>query len=196
MIPVWQAALGGMLLGLSLALPPGPVTAVMMNAGAHGRLRESLATAAGAIGGDAIWLALAATGAATALQREPRAVGFLGLLGASLLLWMAWRSWTAEVGPDRGPGSFRMGFFIVLTSPFSLAWWLGNGTLLFSAWGLTGIVALFLTTTLYSVAFSLIFWRLGTRAGGVIRFLSRLSTGLLTVFGLYVAWTSLRLIGV
>ena len=54
-----KALLAGAALGVSLAAPPGPVTAVMATAASRGRSREAILTALGAITGDAIWLGLA-----------------------------------------------------------------------------------------------------------------------------------------
>lgn len=84
-------------------------------------------------------------------------------------------------------GNPRIGGFLGLA---------GAGLLFGSAWGLTGILAFFLTTATYSVAFSLVFCRLDPRAGDAIRLLSRLSAALLVAFGLYVAGTGLLLVGI
>lgn len=195
----WHAALAGALLGLSLAAPPGPVIAIMTNASLKGRVREGIATALGAISADLSWLLLAVLGAVALLAAHPHWVGGMGLFGAGLLLWMAYSTFTAAragVHGNRTPGSWKLGFMTVLTSPFSAAWWLANGTLLYTSWGLPGIVGLFFSLILYSVAFCYAFRWLGVRAASAAVGVAYASVALLGGFGLYVAWESLNLLGI
>lgn len=193
----WHAALAGALLGLSLAAPPGPVTAIMANAAMRGRVRESLLTACGAISADFSWLALAVFGAIAYLDRHPRAVGAMGLTGAALLMWMAWSTWNAArsgLHANHNPGSWKLGYVTVLTSPFSVAWWLANGTLLYVSWGPPGIAGLFLSLLLYSAAFSYAFRWLGARTARAVVGVAYGSVLVLAGFGLYVGFTALRLL--
>lgn len=195
-IPVWRAALTGALLGISIAAPPGPVMAIMANASMRGRIRESLLTACGGISGDVLWLALAILGAIAYLGAHTHVVGVLGLAGGALLLWMAWSTWRAAragLHASSLPGSWKLGFFTVLTSPFSLAWWLANGTLLYTAWGWSGIGGFFVAGALYAVAFSYAFRWLGGRAASAVLWVAYISVAVLAGFGLYIGWTSLRL---
>ena len=198
-LSVWHAVIAGALLSISIAAPPGPVTTIMTNSSMRGRMRESLFTACGAIVGDMVWLALAIIGAVAFLNQRPRVVGMLGLAGALLLLWMAWTTWrTARKGmhADGTPGSWKIGFFTVLTSPFSLAWWLANGTLLYTVWGWPGIIAFFCTGSLYAVAFTYAFRWVGGKAMSAVVGVAYVSAVVLAGFGLYVGWTSLRLLHV
>ena len=193
----WHAALAGALLGLSLAAPPGPVMAIMATASLRGRVRESLMTSGGAICADFTWLSLAVLGAVTVLDRYPRVVGLMGLAGAGLLLWMAFATWKAARAGVHGsptPGSWRLGYMTVLTSPFSLAWWLANGTLLYTSWGLPGIAGLFLSLVLYTVAFTYAFRWLGARAASAAVGVAYGSVLMLGGFGLYVGWEGLKLL--
>ena len=194
----WHAALAGALLGLSLAAPPGPVTAIMATAALRGRVRESLMTALGAISADFTWLSLAILGAVTILDRHPRVVGLMGLAGAALLLWMAWGTWKAARAGIHGndtPGSWKLGYMTVLTSPFSMAWWLANGTLLYTSWGAPGIAGMFLSLLVYTVVFTSGFRWLGARAATTAVGVAYGSVLMLGGFGLYVGWEALKLLG-
>ena len=196
-ISVWHAVLSGALLGISIAAPPGPVMAIMANASMRDRVRESLMTAAGGIGGDVLWLALAIIGAITYLGKHPHVVGVLGLAGGALLLWMAWNTWRAArtgLHASHTPGSWKIGFLTVLTSPLSFAWWLANGTLLYTVWGWAGIGGFFAAGALYVLAFSYGFRWLGSKAASAIVWVAYISVAVLIVFGLYVGWTSLQLL--
>ena len=196
--PGWRALLAGMLLGLSLAAPPGPVIAIMATASLRGRVREAILTAFGAISADFTWLMLAVLGVVTLLDHHPHVVGLLGCGGALLLLWMAWTTWQAAragLHENDTPGSWRLGYLTVLTSPFSMGWWLANGSLLYTAWGIPGIAGLFLALILYSVAFAYGFRWLGARAAAAVLGVAYLSVAMLAGFGLYVGWTGLKLLG-
>jgi threonine/homoserine/homoserine lactone efflux protein len=193
----WHAFLAGSLLGLSLAAPPGPVMTVMANASMRGRLKESLKMAFGSIAGDITWLTLAILGAVTFLKSYPRVVGLMGMAGAVLLVWMAWSTWrNARAGLHRSstPGSLKLGYFTVLTSPVSFAWWLANGILLYTTWGWPGIVGMFTALIVYSVAFSYMFNWLGMKAASAIQWVAYSSVGVLAGFSLYVGWISLHLL--
>jgi threonine/homoserine/homoserine lactone efflux protein len=171
---------------------------IMANASMRGRVRESLITACGGISGDVLWLALAIIGTVTFLDHRPHLVGVIGLGGAGLLVWMAWSTWrSARAGmhASNAPGSWKLGFFTVLTSPFSLAWWLANGTLLYSVWGWPGIASFFITGSLYAVSFTYTFRWVGRKAESAVVWVAYASVAVLGGFGLYVGWTSLRLLG-
>ncbi len=194
----WHAALAGALLGLSLAAPPGPVSAIMATASLRGRVRESLMTAAGALCGDLTWFSLAILGTIAYLGRHPRAVGLLGLAGAALLLWMAWGTWkSARAGlhASEAPGSWKLGYLTVLTSPFSFAWWLANGSLLYSSWGPAGLAGMFLALIVFTLAFTYGFRWLGARTARAVVGVAYASALVLAGFGLYVGWTGFQLLG-
>ncbi|HEY3857993.1 MAG TPA: LysE family transporter [Gammaproteobacteria bacterium] len=192
----WHAALAGALLGLSLAAPPGPVMAIMASASLHGRVKEAFFTACGAITADFCWLSLAVIGALAFFDTHPHWLGMLGLGGAALLMWMAWSTWRSArrgLKDSHTPGSWKLGFFTVLTSPFSLAWWLANGALLYTSWGLPGILGLFLSLFFYSALFCQAFRWLGTRATRAALGVAYGSVLVLAGFGLYVGYTALGL---
>ncbi|MGH8400746.1 MAG: LysE family transporter, partial [Gammaproteobacteria bacterium] len=172
---------------------------IMANASMRGRVKESLITACGGISGDVLWLALAIIGTVTFLNHRPHIVGLIGLGGAGLLIWMAWSTWrTARAGmhASSAPGSWKIGFLTVLTSPFSLAWWLANGTLLYSVWGWPGIASFFITGSLYAFVFTYTFRWVGRKAESAVVWVAYTSVAVLAGFGLYVAWASLRLLQV
>jgi threonine/homoserine/homoserine lactone efflux protein len=189
--------LAGALLGLSLAAPPGPIIAVMATEAVRGHSRASLLTAAGAITGDAMWLGLVVLGFIAFLGDHPRIVGFLGLCGAELLLWMAWGAFkSARRGILGSPltGSYHLGFLTVLTSPFSFAWWLANGTVIIASWGAAGIAGLFISLIAYSLAITYGLAWLGGRVRTAIVAIAYASAVMLAGFGVYVGVTSVRML--
>jgi threonine/homoserine/homoserine lactone efflux protein len=196
---LWHAIVGGGLLAISIAAPPGPVMTIMANASMRGRVKESLITACGGISGDMLWLTLAIIGTLTFLNHRPHLVGWIGLGGALLLIWMAWSTWRAAragMHASDTPGSWKLGFLTVLTSPFSLGWWLANGTLLYSVWGWPGIASFFVTGSLYALAFTYAFRWVGRKAETAVVWVAYASVAVLAGFGVYVGWASLRLLQV
>lgn len=194
----WHAALAGGLLGLSLVAPPGPVTAIMVSASLRGRVQQAFLTACGAICGDLCWLMLSVLGVLTVFHDHPRWLGYLGLAGAALLLWMAWSAWTSTrrgIQDSHTPGSWKLGFITVLTSPFSLAWWLANGALLYTSWGLPGIAGLFLSLFVYCALFCEAFRWLGRRTAAAAALgVAYVSVLVLAAFGLYVGYIGVGLL--
>ena len=187
----------GILLGLSLAAPPGPILTVMAHEAMQGRVRAALLMATGAITGDAIWLGLAALGTVTLLGEHPRIIGLLGLVGGGLLAWTAFTTWRAALEgfhSRRGHGSYRLGLVTALTSPYSFAWWFANGTLLVSSWGLPGIAGMFLALVVFSVAVSFAFRWLGRRFEAAMTWVAFASAVLLLAFGLYFVIGATRLL--
>lgn len=196
---LWHAIIGGGLLAISIAAPPGPVMTIMANASMRGRVKESLITACGGISGDMLWLTLAIIGTLTFLNHRPHLVGWIGLGGALLLIWMAWSTWRAAragMHASDTPGSWKLGFLTVLTSPFSLGWWLANGTLLYSVWGWPGIASFFMTGGLYALAFTYTFRWVGRKAETAVVWVAYASVAVLAGFGVYVGWASLHLLQV
>lgn len=191
------AFLAGIVLGLSLAAPPGPVLAVMAHEAMRERSRKALATAAGAISGDVIWLSLAALGTVTVFARYPKILGLLGLVGAVLLGRMAWMTFRAAHSgfhAAKGNGSYRLGLLTVLTSPYSFAWWFANGALLVSSWGWAGIAGMFVSLAGFSIGITWAFRWLGRRFEKAMTWVAWASAVLLAVFAGYFLLGALQLL--
>ena len=193
-LPLFAA---GLVLGLSLAAPPGPVMAIMATASAQGRPRESVVTAMGAIVGDAVWLLLAVAGFITVLRSHPRVIGALGIVGGAMLLWMAWqgfRSARRGIADSRLRGSFRVGFATVLSSPYSFAWWVASGPIVISTLRVPGIVGLFFSLVVYTIAFSYALSWLGARVKHAALVVAYVGVAMLSLFGIYFAQEGFRLL--
>jgi threonine/homoserine/homoserine lactone efflux protein len=134
----------GLLLGWSVAWPPGPVNAEMIRRGLTRGFRASAAVGFGACTADFLW-ALAVTGGAGALATLPGVRPALGGLSLALLLFLAWtflvgafRAWqrsrrpadlaaAAPAAPGRFAGTrggFVLGLSMALSSPWNIAFWL------------------------------------------------------------------------
>jgi len=133
----------GLILGWSVAWPPGPVNAEMIRRGllprsAHGGFWAAWLVGLGACTGDFLW-ALGVSAGAGALINTPAVRLILGVISLALLLILAavfslgaWRAARAHkatsetIAPTRRrqmPG-FLLGLTLALTSPWNIGFWL------------------------------------------------------------------------
>ncbi len=136
------ALLNAFLLGWSVAWPPGPINAEMIRRGLLPRERgggfwSAWPIALGACCGDFLWAFGVSLGAGALLSSISlrRALAVVSLL---LLLFLAtrfalaaWRIYETHRATDgripqqaEGKGGFLLGFFVVLTSPWNVGFWL------------------------------------------------------------------------
>ncbi|MCB1007434.1 MAG: LysE family transporter [Acidobacteria bacterium] len=129
----------GLLLGWSVAWPPGPINAEIVRRGLTRGFWPAAAIGFGACSGDFSW-ALAVSLGAGALADRPGVRPLLAGLSLVLLLFLAWTYLAGAVGswrpirggeappPARALDSTRAGFFLglgmALSSPWNLAFWL------------------------------------------------------------------------
>lgn len=124
----------GLLIGVSVAWPPGPINAEIMRRGLNYGFRPAVLFGSGACVGDAVWAIVAGTGAAL-LSQLTHAEVILRPLSAALLLGLAafylYGAWRAAFSPDQKTkaishvGGFFLAFTLALTSPWNLAFWIG-----------------------------------------------------------------------
>lgn len=136
-LPLGLAA-KGVLLGWSIAWPPGPINAEMIRRGVTRGFWPAWAVGLGACSGDFLW-ALAVSAGAGALADLPGVRPLLGVTSIVLLLVLA-RTFlrgarearraakegtTLPVRPlDSTRGGYLLGFGLALSSPWNIAFWL------------------------------------------------------------------------
>jgi threonine/homoserine/homoserine lactone efflux protein len=130
----------GLLLGWSVAWPPGPVNAEMIRRGLTTGYASALAVGLGASSGDFLWAVAVALGAGS-LAALPGVRPALGGISLVLLLFLAWSffraAWRSLARHRRGAppapaagrfdtthGGFVLGLTMALSSPWNLAFWL------------------------------------------------------------------------
>ncbi len=131
----------GLVLGWSVAWPPGPINAemirrVLLPRAQGGGFWPAWQLGLGACTGDFIW-ALGVAAGAGALLASPRLHLALGIISFSLLLFLAfnfargaWRAWQAHSNPAaavplrRGNArGYFLGLILALTSPWNIGFW-------------------------------------------------------------------------
>ncbi|GCF14988.1 hypothetical protein Harman_29230 [Haloarcula mannanilytica] len=128
-------ALGGVLFGLALAAPPGPMNAVIAEESALRGWRAGFFAGLGAMTADACFFVLALLGVATIITETPGLERVMVSAGGLLMLWFAYGAvqdahtvagadLSATSGESRG---FRKAFVLALTNPYQVAFWLTVG---------------------------------------------------------------------
>ena len=131
MLTVALSVVAGLLLGMSLAAPPGPMNAVIAEESVNRSWRAGFAAGLGAMSADAIFFVLALAGLVAFVERAPTVRGVMVGIGGLLMLYFAY-------GAVRGAGSFsesegsdaagfRKAFALALTNPYQITWWLTAG---------------------------------------------------------------------
>lgn len=196
-----EAFLAGLALGLSLAGPPGPVNALMLQASAARGPLAGMPIGLGATTADAGFFLLALAGSLAFLASRPTLLGAVSLLGAALLAFYAWGAWRAaratrqpEAAPVRRAG-FRAGFLAAATSPFNLAWWIGPGSVLIAQAGLWLMAGLFLGILAWVLLFNAAVGHLGRRVRRLQEGVGYASAAILAAFALWVGLRGLELLG-
>lgn len=120
----------GVVLGLSLAAPPGPMNAVIAEESVVRGWMAGVRTGVGALTSDAIFCALAFGGAlAVADSRAVR--GAMAFVGGLIMLYFAAEAVrdVSESAPKESYG-FRKALAVGLTNPYQIGWWLTAGVAL------------------------------------------------------------------
>jgi len=196
--------LGYVLLGLSLAAPIGPINAAQMDRGIRYGFWHSYLTGVGAAVADGIYMLIVYAGVVRFIE-APIVQTFLWLFGAFVLLYSGIESLInikdLEIGSNRKKEpllkSFMSGFFMSLSNPLTILFWLGiYGSVLAKTAATSGRGEL----VLYSLAIfsGLLIWdiTMAAMATGAKRFLtSTLLTAIsvlsglsLIGFGVYFGW--------
>jgi threonine/homoserine/homoserine lactone efflux protein len=127
-------AVGGIVFGLALAAPPGPMNAIIAEESALRGWRSGFAAGLGAMTADVCFFLLALAGVATVVRTTPGLRRAMVAVGGLLMLWFAYGAIKdanalsamdgAASGESRG---FRKAFVLALTNPYQVVFWLTVG---------------------------------------------------------------------
>lgn len=136
------AAVLGMGLGLSLAIPPGPVNALIVREasrhGALGGIRAGLPAPTL----DTVYMLLVVFGLPQVVDLDA-AKPWLASVGALLMLYLAWDTARVRATTAAPPAKAVALWAVTLSNPFQYAWWLSAGATFLGeqdVWGAVGFV--------------------------------------------------------
>ncbi len=130
-----EVLIAAFVVGMTHAVPPGPVTFEVLRRGAAQGLAPALLVDAGAVAADAVFFVLIVFGLSQVIA-SPNARLALWLCGSALLMFLGLRGVYKALAEKRKPGvpgasgrvgkemsPFLTGFLICITSPFAIIWW-------------------------------------------------------------------------
>ena len=130
----------GFIIGLTHAMPPGPITFEVLKRGVSEGLASALKVDAGAVAADAVFFTLIVVGLSQVLS-HPAGRLAMWLCGCALLTLLGLRGIyrvivkksAINVEKPHSGSPLASGFLICITSPFAIVWWMGvfAGTMVF-----------------------------------------------------------------
>lgn len=130
------SVLAGVIFGLALAVPPGPMNAIIAEQSVRRGWRAGFAAGLGAMTADVVFFVFAFVGVAAVVEEVPGLEVLLYLLGGLLMLWFAVDAVQAVVSTEAvsvrtsGATGFQKALVLGLTNPFQLGFWLTVGVAL------------------------------------------------------------------
>jgi len=129
----------GMLFGLALAAPPGPMNAIIAEESVVRGFGSGFRAGLGAMTADVLFFLLALAGAVTVVERAPRIRAAMVAIGGLLMLYFALdaarsteETLTAEAASGESRG-FTKALVLGLTNPYQILFWLTVGVGLLEA---------------------------------------------------------------
>lgn len=123
--------LAGMVFGLAIAAPPGPMNAVIAEESVLRGWLSGVWAGLGAMAADACFFVLALVGAVAVVERVPAIRGAAFAIGGLLMLYFAYGAarganddHEAATGERRG---FAKAFVLAITNPYQVVFWLTIG---------------------------------------------------------------------
>ena len=203
--------LAGVVFGLALAAPPGPMNAVIAEESVLRGWTSGFKAGLGAMTADLVFLGLALAGAVAVLERAPTLRNTMVAVGGVLMLYFAYGALngaresfrTAATPESRG---FSKAFVLALTNPYQILFWLTVGVgllapgsvdvLAYAADALAGVVVvetghpallvgLFGGIAVWIVGFPAALSAAEQRTENAAPAVAVLSAGVLALFGVY-----------
>ncbi len=152
--------LAGILIGLSLAVPPGPVNAIIAAESARKSCIEGIKVGLGAMTADATFLVITLIGVAVLLTGQTVKI-VVSLAGGILLAYMAIKILKGYNRPIRESGKedvrnhYLTGVIVGITNPASILWWATAGAALIANFNAPGIAGFFIGIFIWVASFSI-----------------------------------------
>lgn len=140
------------------ALIPGPSVMAVISRSISSGVNNGLMVTLGIVIADYVFICLALTGLSTLFSLFGELTVWLKYLGASYLLWLAYRTWQLDIAPTAGVGpqseklttNVFVGLFIGLANPKAILFYLGffPAFIELSSIGLNEVVIILLISTI------------------------------------------------
>ena len=154
-----SSIVAGIVLGLSLGVPPGPVNAAIAAAAARRSYVDGIKIGLGAMTSDFTYLVLTVIGVAVLLTGTV-ARNAISVVGGLILLYFAYATLksykkTTEAPDSIGTGNhYLMGLVMGLTNPLGILWWVTAGAAFVAMFNLLGVAGFMLGLFAWVSSFS------------------------------------------
>ncbi|MEL9914609.1 MAG: LysE family transporter [Thermoplasmatales archaeon] len=164
----FYVSIAGYLLGLSLAAPPGPVNAIIMNESSKSAFHGA-SVGAGAMTADAIFLVVLYF----VKDSIPHWIfKYLYIVGAAYMLFLATSVLRAKMPSRSQRGNYLVGISVGITNPFQIVWWVTVGLFLIEKLTFISVLFFFLGIATWITVFPITVYRFGRDYTNVVKFVS------------------------
>ncbi len=178
----------GVLLGLSMAAPPGPVNAMILRESMKSRLHGS-SVGFGAMTADLIFFLVIYYVRA---EIPPLVLRILYLVGGVLLLLLAYLTLKSSPSVNTSvSGNYFTGLLMGLTNPYQISWWVTIGIYMVDSFGTTSILGFFSGIVIWVITFPY-FSNLYVKR--YVKYVNLVSFAILASFGVYILVQGIRLL--
>jgi threonine/homoserine/homoserine lactone efflux protein len=181
-----SAALLGIVLGVSLAAPPGPITAMIVDRASRSAL-GGVSVGFGAMSADFILLIMVFSfGYTVSLEKYDQLIYLAGAAVFFIMAYMVARSRNDATNVSPRSSGYASGLLVGIMNPFQIIWWFTAGLGFYEKFGYYPFLFLFAGTTLwvfvlgYAIRYSVI--KFGDRVREITKGFSTLA---LIAFGIY-----------
>ncbi len=175
----------GIVLGLSIAAPPGPVNALIANSSLRSWLHGT-SVGAGAMTADFIFFLI------TFVVKDIIPTSILELLylvGGVYMIFLAYGVITSKMVPSSKGGNYLVGLTLGLTNPYQILWWLTVGIFMLTQFSVLIAPAFFLGITVWIVSFPRLVNYLGYKYSKYIKVISFV---VILSFAIFILYSGLR----
>lgn len=186
-----ESLLKGVVLGLSLAAPPGPVNAVIAFKSLE-RAKKGISVGLGALTADLTYMLIILSIRAVIPEWALRLLSFVGsAFMAFIALRIILRIDGGYGGSVRDGGrpsygrEYSLGLAMGLTNPFQITWWLTVGLTLVASFGYAILIGFIIGVISWVTSFSYLV-SLGRASASFVRAVRYVSGAILLIFAMYI----------
>ncbi|AHC50935.1 lysine transporter LysE [Sulfolobus acidocaldarius SUSAZ] len=171
----------GILMGLSIAAPPGPINAMMANESTRSFL-NGIAVGAGAMTADFVFFWI------TYLFKSiiPSNILFVFyIVGGVYMLYLSYSVLRAKQVSSSTGGSYVKGLSVAIVNPYQISWWLTFGISMLNQFSVIVAPGFFIGILIWILAFPFLINRIEQR---YVKYVKIFSFTILLIFGAYILY--------
>ncbi len=184
--PYWSFAYG-ILMGLSIAAPPGPINAIIANEAAKSAIKGS-SVGAGAMTADAIFFTVTYF---FGRLIPSNILPYFYVVGAGLLLFLAYSVIKSSFPSRSVKGNYIVGLSMGLVNPYQISWWITVGLFMMKEISVYTIPGFFIGIVIWITTFPLSVNKLLNKPA-YIEYIKLFSSGILVLFAGLMIYTVIK----